>query len=132
MGLDLGQERARAVRALDNLLALIEEAERDLRQAQARLEGLLPLRVVWKRKTCGKAGCRCTRGALHGPYPYLIEHREGRKIERYLGKGWSPPEGMVTPERYRRLMGEFQARRKRLERLLERLDRAVEVLYGHR
>jgi hypothetical protein len=114
------------VRALDNLLALIEEAERDLRQAQARLEGLLPLRVVWKKKTCGKAGCRCTRGALHRPYPYLIEHKDGKKLERYLGKGWSPPEGMVVSERYHTLMGEFRERRARLERL----DRAVKVVRG--
>ncbi|RYM39439.1 hypothetical protein EWH23_02815 [Meiothermus sp. PNK-Is4] len=128
MSIDLGQERARAVRALDELLSGIAEARRDLEQALARLEGLLPMRVAWKRKTCGKAGCRCTRGALHGPYPYLIEHREGRKIERYLGRGWSPPEGMVAPERYRALMGEFRERRARLDRLLDRLDEAIEVM----
>lgn len=130
MGLELGQERERAMRALDNLLARIEEAQRDLEQAQARLEGLLPMRVAWKKKSCGNEGCRCARGALHGPYPYLIEHREGKKLERYLGKGWSPPEGMVAPERYRRLMGDFNARRKRLEDLLGRLDRAVEIMRG--
>jgi len=120
------------VRALDNLLERIEEAQRDLEAAQARLEGLLPLRVVWKKKTCGKAQCRCTRGALHGPYPYLIEHKEGKKLEHYLGKGWSPPEGMVAPERYRALMADFRAKRKRLEGLLERLDRAVEVMQWER
>ncbi len=130
MAIDLEGERKRAVRALDNLLALIEEAQRDLEQAQARLEGLLPLRVVWKKKTCGNDKCRCTRGALHGPYPYLIEHRDGKKHEHYLGKGWSPPEGMIQPERFRRLMGEFKARRERLERLMQRLDRVVEMMWG--
>jgi hypothetical protein len=128
MSVDLGQERKRAERALEILFLLIDEAQRDLEAAQARLEGLLPLRVVWKKKSCGKDKCRCTRGALHGPYPYLIEHKEGKKLEHYLGKGWSPPEGMVAPERYRALMADFKAKRKRLEGLLERLDQAVEVM----
>lgn len=128
MGIDLGQERARAVRALEGLLGRIQEAERDLEQAQARLEGLIPMRVVWKKKTCGKDKCRCTRGALHGPYPYLVEHREGKKQEHYLGKSWSPPEGMIAPERFRVLMGEFRERRARLDRLLDRLDEAIEVM----
>jgi len=131
MGIDLGQERERVMRALEGLLALIEEAERDLEQAQARLEDLLPLRVVWKKKTCGNDKCRCTRGVLHGPYPYLIEHREGKKIEHYLGKGWSPPEGMVVSERYNALMRDFKDKRARLERLMGHLEEAIEVLRRH-
>ena len=130
MAIDLEGEREQAVRALDDLLSRIQEAERDLEQAQARLEGLLPMRVVWKKKTCGKNGCRCTRGALHGPYPYLIEHRDGKKVEHYLGKGWSPPVGMVAPERYHALMREFREKRARLERLMGHLDEAVEVMRG--
>jgi hypothetical protein len=30
---------------------------------------------------CGKAGCRCSRGALHGPYHYLF-WREGRTLKK--------------------------------------------------
>jgi hypothetical protein len=130
MPIDLEAERKRAVRALDDLLLRIQEAERDLEQAQARLEGLLPMRVVWKKKTCGKNGCRCARGALHGPYPYLIEQKNGKRKERYLGKGWSPPAGMVAPERYHALMREFREKRERVERLIDRLDRAVEMMRG--
>ena len=58
MAIDLQAERKRAVGALDNLLWRIQEAERDLERAQARVEGLLPMRVVWQKKTCVKAGCR--------------------------------------------------------------------------
>jgi len=128
MAIDLEGERKRAVRALDDLLLRIQEAERDLEQAQARLEGLFPLRVVWKKIRCGKDQCRCARGALHGPYPYLIEQKNGKRKERYLGKGWSPPAGMVAPERFRVLMGEFKERRARLERLMGYLDEAVELM----
>jgi hypothetical protein len=57
-----------------------------------------------------------------------VEYREGRKRERYLGKGWIPPEGMVSPERYREALKELKARRERLEELLEGLDEAARVM----
>jgi hypothetical protein len=38
-----------------------------LPQAAAFLAGSL----VEQRRRCGKEGCRCTRGELHGPYAYL-------------------------------------------------------------
>src|SRR5512140_3215292 len=38
-----------------------------LPQAAAYLAGSL----VEQRRRCGKEGCRCTRGELHGPYVYL-------------------------------------------------------------
>lgn len=60
--------------------------------------------------------------------PYLIEHRDGRKLERYLGMGWSAPEGMIAPERFRALMQEFKEHRARLDRLLDCLGQAVEVM----
>ncbi len=31
--------------------------------------------VVIKKVTCGKSGCRCTRGHLHGPYKYVVTRR---------------------------------------------------------
>ena len=33
--------------------------------------GLLPGALVEQHRSCGKEGCRCTRGELHGPYVYL-------------------------------------------------------------
>ena len=34
--------------------------------------GALPGRsLVEQRRRCGKEGCRCARGELHGPYAYL-------------------------------------------------------------
>jgi hypothetical protein len=38
-----------------------------LPQAGAFLSGTL----VGQRRRCGKEGCRCTQGELHGPYTYL-------------------------------------------------------------
>ena len=36
-----------------------------------RAGGLLPGTLVEQRRKCGKEGCRCTQGELHGPYTYL-------------------------------------------------------------
>ena len=33
--------------------------------------GFLPGTLVEQRRKCGKEGCRCTEGELHGPYTYL-------------------------------------------------------------
>jgi hypothetical protein len=33
--------------------------------------GLLPGALVEQGRRCGKEGCRCGRGDLHGPYVYL-------------------------------------------------------------
>jgi hypothetical protein len=34
-------------------------------------DGLLPGALVEQYRSCGKEGCRCTRGEPHGPYVYL-------------------------------------------------------------
>jgi transposase len=39
------------------------------------LEGWLRGSLVEQGRRCGKAGCRCTRGELHGPYWYLTVGR---------------------------------------------------------
>ncbi len=36
----------------------------------------------WVR--CGKPGCRCARGELHGPYHYLFWREAGRLRRRYV------------------------------------------------
>lgn len=37
----------------------------------ARGGGFLAGSLVEQRRRCGKEGCRCTQGELHGPYTYL-------------------------------------------------------------
>jgi hypothetical protein len=56
---------------------------RQLRAQRQRLAGALPaveeaLRgvVLTQGRRCGKPGCRCARGELHGPYTYLSLGRE--------------------------------------------------------
>jgi hypothetical protein len=49
------------------LLARRARLAAGLPQVGAFLAGSL----VEQRRKCGKEGCRCTRGELHGPYAYL-------------------------------------------------------------
>src|SRR6266704_7027489 len=51
------------------------------RRSLARLpdvEGVLQGSLQTQSRRCGKEGCRCTRGELHGPYTYLAV-RVGRR-----------------------------------------------------
>ena len=59
-----------------NDLAALSTAE--LRSRRDRLAAGLPQAaaflagsLVEQRRRCGKEGCRCARGELHGPYAYL-------------------------------------------------------------
>ena len=59
-----------------NGLAALSTAE--LRSRRDRLVTALPQAaaflagsLVEQRRRCGKEGCRCARGELHGPYSYL-------------------------------------------------------------
>lgn len=38
---------------------------------------------------CGRKGCRCGKGALHGPYTYKYWREKGRLRKAYVGKGKS-------------------------------------------
>jgi hypothetical protein len=50
---------------------------RRLAQTLPDVEGLISGSVVEQGRRCGKEGCRCSRGELHGPYTYVLLPREG-------------------------------------------------------
>lgn len=52
----------------------VEEGE-ELKEVQETSSGT----VVIKKVSCGKDGCKCNRGELHGPYKYVVT-REGDKL----------------------------------------------------
>lgn len=64
--------------------SLAELSSRQLRarrrRALSRLpdwQGYLAGSLVEQSRRCGKEGCRCARGELHGPYIYLSARRAG-------------------------------------------------------
>lgn len=44
----------------------------------------LPGAVVKQFKTCGRSGCRCARGELHGPYFYRVWREKGKQKKQYV------------------------------------------------
>jgi hypothetical protein len=64
-----------------------DPAELTTRQLRARrrrlarnlpdVEGLISGAVVEQGRRCGKEGCRCNSGELHGPYTYVVLPRAG-------------------------------------------------------
>ena len=65
---------------------LAELTVRQLRGRRRRLaaevsgiEALLRGTLISQGRRCGKEGCRCAHGELHGPYLYLSVTRAGRR-----------------------------------------------------
>jgi len=46
----------------------------------------LPGAVCWQWVRCGKPGCKCERGELHGPYAYRFARMDGRLRKHYIPK----------------------------------------------
>lgn len=46
----------------------------------------LPASVCAQYVRCGKSGCRCERGELHGPYHYCFWREGGRLRKAYIKK----------------------------------------------
>ena len=48
--------------------------------------------VVKKYKACNKKGCKCTKGALHGPFYYLTYKQDGKTkmvfIKKNMWESW--------------------------------------------
>jgi hypothetical protein len=61
----------------------LKTRRRRLARGMPDLEAVLQGSVVAQGRRCGKEGCRCTRGELHGPYVYLSLAR-GRADSRLI------------------------------------------------
>lgn len=63
----------------------LRAGRRRLARSLPDVEGLISGSVVEQRRRCGKEGCRCTTGELHGPYTYVVLPRvEGRTRTFYV------------------------------------------------
>jgi len=64
------------------------------------VEQVLAGSLVEQTRRCGKPGCRCAAGELHGPYAYFAPKTAGRGRLRYV------PAGLVAAVRARLVRGE--------------------------
>jgi hypothetical protein len=51
------------------------------------VEKVLSGSLVMQARRCGKAGCRCARGELHGPYAWFTARLPGDGRMRYVPSG---------------------------------------------
>ena len=92
---------------------------RQLRSRRRRLAGSLPDveglvggSVVEQGRRCGKEGCRCTRGELHGPYTYVVLPRAGgrtRTVYVPAGTAEAVRRGAATSAKVRAALEEISA-----------------------
>ena len=81
--------------SLDELRDLVGRLEQEVRN---RVEALTPIDEMAKEKSagslcyqlvktrCGKKGCKCAKGELHGPYWYACFRENGVNKRKYVGK----------------------------------------------
>lgn len=88
-------------------------AERQLRSTINKLlsrQGVIHGTLITRRKLCGKANCRCTRGQLHESL-FLVVTEAGKGRQRYVPRSM---EGLVRQwidqyDQARRLMDELSS-----------------------
>ncbi len=85
--------------------------------------------VVKKYKACGKTGCKCTRGELHGPFYYLSFSKDKKTkmifIRRYL---WESAIKLNTNyKNWRKSRADISKINKKILTLLDVIEKASTV-----
>jgi hypothetical protein len=77
--------------------------------AVADLDGTLHGVLLSRGRRCSSAGCRCRRGELHGPYPYLSIYEQGRSRTVYVPAPLEPvvAEHVAVTQRNEQLLSEI-------------------------
>ena len=121
------RERNRLSRLRTEAFALLREC-RTLLETLAHPGPMIAGSFYEMRKRCGRPGCRCTRGELHGPFPVIAIARDGRRSTRSV-----PRERSAEVRRKAEAYRAFQRGRRRLQRAMGRLMEIVtEIREAHR
>lgn len=98
---------------------IASKTSRQLRARRRRLarslpdvEELIGGSVIEQGRTCGKEGCRCSRGELHGPYTYVVLPRAGgqsRSVYVPAGAAEAVRAGAAISASVRRALEEISA-----------------------
>ena len=83
-------------------------------------DGLLNGAVCDSYARCGKASCKCARGALHGPYYHRYQWHDGRVIKEYIPLS-QVEEVRAACARYRALQDKLREGRQHFQALLSQL-----------
>jgi hypothetical protein len=87
----------------------LQARRRRLVGAVADLDGTLHGVLLSRGRRCSSAGCRCRRGELHGPYPYLSTYEQGRSRTVYVPAPLEPvvAEQVSVTQRNEQLLSEI-------------------------
>jgi len=108
----LSRLRAEAFRLLGECEALLKDL--------ARPGPMMAGSFYQMYKKCGRSGCRCTRGELHGPFPVISMARHGHRWTR------SVPRDRVAE--VRRRTDAYRTFRRQRRRLQSAMGRIVEIV----
>lgn len=108
------------------------KAEMEMLRDLSRKE-LLYGSVVKKYKACGKGGCKCTRGLLHGPFYYLTYKDEGKTKMIFIRKHlWEKAVKLNENYRkWRKLRAEISKIGKEILTLLDEIEKANTVSFNN-
>lgn len=81
-----------------------------------------------EKTRCGKKGCRCAGGELHGPYWYAYYRENGRMRCKYIGKNL--PESARLEARARKVRKSAQSERRRAEKIVSQLKETLRIIGG--
>ena len=116
------RERQRLSRLRQEAFDVLREC-RTLVRSLARPGPMIAGSCYEMYKKCGRPGCRCTRGELHGPFPVISIARSGRRSTRSVPRD-RVEEVRARTETYRA----FQQERRRLRRAMQRLLEIVTAI----
>ncbi|MBM3709479.1 MAG: hypothetical protein FJW61_03540 [Actinobacteria bacterium] len=104
------------------------KAEMELLKDYSR-KRLLYGSVVKKYKACGKGGCKCTRGLLHGPFYYLTYKQDGKTKMIFIKKNmWEAAIKLNDNYRkVRKLRADISKINKKILTLLDEIEKANTV-----
>ena len=79
------------------------------------LPKMLPGVICWQWVRCGRAGCQCAEGNLHGPYAYRFFRQGNRLRKEYVPRAQSsklpkrakPAASIIDKSRHRGKIGEI-------------------------
>lgn len=102
--------------SVSQLRARRRRLARSVGDPQATLRGTLQR----QGRRCGRAGCRCARGELHGPYLYLAVHADGGGRSIYVPAALARAVGALVEATTRREAALVEISRINLELLRRR------------
>ena len=97
--------------------ALLRECEA-LMAELARPGAMIAGSFYEMHKKCGRAGCRCARGELHGPFPVISISRRGQRSTRSVRRD-RVDEVAAKTEAYARFQKGLTAFRRKMTRITE-------------